>query len=356
MEARGAGRCGNVLMLSDHFRFAYRILRCFQAAGANVHVLGAAGSRGLRSSRFCASFRERVNGYCGDLQPLINEVNSVIAELDIDLVISGEHFIMRPLIAMAPALNAPCFPMPTLDQFDLLNNKWRFTQLCQALGLLCPRSRLVDDRCELRGAVESGEISTPFVAKPLDFDGSRGFLPVLRADDLGKVDTIGYSPIIVQTFIKGVDAAASVYCNHGEVEAFVAHHLRRGTYFTFESPEIRSGITKIVSATKAHGVLNFDVRIGPDGSVYWLECNPRFFFWMHMSLLAGVPFAEFGLPNGRVSGSTGTPPGTSIRFLKGAAIELVRPWRLTKRDFHYLGYVLADPVPWARETLGLEKA
>lgn len=37
---RGAGSPYNVLMLSDKFRFAYRILRSFNAAGANVHVLG----------------------------------------------------------------------------------------------------------------------------------------------------------------------------------------------------------------------------------------------------------------------------------------------------------------------------
>src|SRR5208337_948642 len=147
-----------------------------------------------------------------------------IAEFDIDIIVCGEHFMMRSLIEMAPALNAPCFPIPTIEQFDLLNNKWRFTQFCQDLGILCPRSHLFADSSELRHAVQSGEIPIPFVSKPLDFDGSRGFLPVLRATDLSELQSIEYSPIIVQEFIKGVDAAASVYCDHGELKAFMAHY------------------------------------------------------------------------------------------------------------------------------------
>jgi hypothetical protein len=181
---RSASRPYNVLMLSDQFRFAYRILRSFHAAGAKVHLLGAKHSHGLRFSRFCASFRERTNGYHGDLGPLIQEVNRIIAELDVDLVVSGEHFLMRPLIVMAPALNAPCFPMLMLEQFDLLNNKWRFTQFCQSLGIRCPRSQLFTDISELSCAVKSEEISIPFVAKPLDFDGSRGVFSILQAVDL----------------------------------------------------------------------------------------------------------------------------------------------------------------------------
>jgi len=132
------------------------------------------------------------------------------------------------------------------------------------------------------------------------------------------------------------------------------HRLKRGTYFTFESDEIRADVEKIIIATKAHGILNSDMRVGPDGAVYWLECNPRFFFWTHMALLAGISFVEFGLPNWRVSGSSTLPSGTNVRFFKGAAVELARPWRLTRRDFGFLRFVLADPVPWVREVLGYE--
>ena len=101
-------------------------------------------------------------------------------------------------------------------------------------------------------------------------------------------------------------------------------------------------------------MLNFDMRVGSNGVVYWLECNPRFFFKMFMSLLAGIPFVEFGLPNWSISGPSALPSGTNVRFFRAAAIELFRPWRLTRRDLGYLCFVLADPVPWIRENLGFE--
>ena len=152
--------------------------------------------------------------------------------------------------------------------------------------------------------------------------------------------------MIVQEFVDGADVAASVYCDHAEIKAFIIHRRKRETYFTFESDAIRADVEKIVAATKAHGILNFDMRIAKNGAVYWLECNPRFFFWVHMALLAGIPFVEFGLPNWDVSGSSTLPTDTNVRSFKAAAVELVRPWRLTKRDLAYLRFVLADPIPW----------
>ncbi len=160
-----ASRRYNVLMISDNFRFAYRVLRSFHAAGVNVHVLGASGSRGLRHSRFCASFQDRVSDYREDLGTLIDEVNELIVRRGIDLVISGDHAIMRPLIVMARSLKAPCFPMPALEQFDLLNDKWSFTQLCQSFGMRCPRSQLFHDRSGLEQAIEFGRGRAAFRRK-----------------------------------------------------------------------------------------------------------------------------------------------------------------------------------------------
>ena len=77
-------------MLSNHFRFAYRTMRCFAAAGANVHVQGGPGSQGLRLSRFCSSYQTRKNEPSVDPAAAAREINVCIDELDIDLVISGD--------------------------------------------------------------------------------------------------------------------------------------------------------------------------------------------------------------------------------------------------------------------------
>jgi len=344
----------NVLILTDSFKLAYRVMRCFHAAGANVHVLGSTRSRGLRYSRFCKSFRYRANDYRDNLQPLIDEVNAVVIEHDIALIACGEHFMMRPLIVMAPALSAPCFPMLSIEQFDILNDKWRFTQLCNELGVRCPGSQLVADVAALRELLQAGKLTQPFIVKPVAFDGATGFFAFDRSKDLSQLSAIDYSPILVQEFIEGEDVCVSVYCNKGQILAFVAYRYSRATYITFEAPAIRADCAKILANTKANGVLNFEMRIAPDGAVYWLECNPRFFMSIAMSMLAGFPFVEYGLPIRRVSGVTASTSGAQVRFIKAAALEAVRFGRLTLRDFAYLRYVIADPIPWAREGLGFE--
>ena len=353
---RGGGRPYNMLLLTDTFRLAYRALRCFHAAGAHVHVLGSKNSKGFAYSRLCSSFHYRYNDYRGDLSPLIDEINNLIVKLDIDMIACGDHYMVRPFIKMSSELNALCFPMPTIDQYELLNDKWRFTQLCNDLGVRCPRSRLFENETVLRAAIECGEVATPCMVKPVNFDGSRGVFAVRSRLELHKLESIEFSPILVQEFIAGHDICASVYCDKGEIRAFMAHRYARGTYSTFESSAIRADLEKILAATKTSGVLNFDMRLGLDGAVYWLECNPRFFMSIFNSYLAGVSFVEFGLPNWRISGSISPAAGTSVRFFKGVAAEILHPWRLTRRDLAYLGAVLADPLPWAREALGFESS
>ncbi|HXW21699.1 MAG TPA: ATP-grasp domain-containing protein, partial [Rhodomicrobium sp.] len=207
----------------------------------------------------------------------------------------------------------------------------------------------------LRDAARSGDISIPIVAKPLDSEGSRGVIPILGAGDLVKIDSLEYSPILVQEYIDGEDIGAGVYCCDGEIKAFVAFRYKRYTYFTFESKEIREGIEKLSVATKANGILSFDMRVGLDGMVYWLECNPRFFYSMYMTLLAGIPLVEFGLPNWNVSGPNTLPSGTNVRRCRAMPFELIRPWRLTRLDVGYLRNLCADPVPRLREILRIER-
>ncbi len=185
----------------------------------------------------------------------------------------------------------------------------------------------------------------PCIAKPLDLDGSRGVAPIRSRKDIEMVATIGYHPILVQEYIEGDDIGASVYCDDGKIRAAIVHQLKRSTYRTFHSTEIECAITKIVSATGVRGILNFDMRVRRDGTVYWLECNPRVFYKMFLSMLAGLNFACFGLPHATPELCSSVPTDTNVRAFKAIAAELPRPWRLTSRDWALVCYHLTDPIP-----------
>ena len=157
----------------------YRALQCLTEAGVTVYVLGGRGARGLKFSRRAAEVvatEAAVDGAASDA--LVNDVNAAIARWGIEIVLAGDAQATRSLIAMRERLAARAFPMPSLDVFDWLNDKWRFYELCMSLGVRVPKSRLFESVTDLRRAFDQGELASPKIAKPLSMTGSEGCLRV----------------------------------------------------------------------------------------------------------------------------------------------------------------------------------
>ena len=345
-------RAPRVLMLCTLFTLPYRVLRTVQGAGTAVFVMGNVGSRGFRFSRYCAGYTHSERAFDGSFDAaMADEVNACIERLDIDVVIAGDQPSARSLIGIRPMLKARCFPMPDLATFDLLNDKWAFFQLCSRIGVRCPPTTLFDDRDALWRDVTAGDIALPLIAKPLSLDGSRGVVPLKGATARRDLETIRYAPVLVQEFIEGVDIGASAYCEHGKVRAFILHRLARATYTAFPNQDVLAAVTAIAHETSYTGVFNFDMRMAEDGTVYFLECNPRFFYKMSLSMMAGVNFAEYGL-------SQDVPPrfvdNSAVRMTKAFLATLPTPWRLTRRDWGMMWHVYSDPLPFAREMLHID--
>ncbi|HEY5208763.1 MAG TPA: ATP-grasp domain-containing protein [Stellaceae bacterium] len=344
-----------LLMVSSLITMPYRVLRVAGAAGADIYVLGNSHSKCLEHSRFCKKFLLTSQPITGEADAcLADEINRRVREFDIDMVLPGDVQATRSLIALRDAIDAPCFPMPTLEQFDRLNDKWFFTNLCGELDILTPKSWHVADAAELRREIEAGRIPLPAIAKPINHDGSLGVIKLDGADALAQLDRIDYAPIIVQEFIEGADIGASVYCERGEIKAFIAHELKRATYRALDDARIEAALARVMGRMGVNGVFNFDMRLAPDGTIYYLECNPRFFFKINLSMLAGVNFIRMGL---RASTNTMLAPasGAAVRMPKAlAAAAVLTPWKITSRDFQMLWYLCRDPVSSLREALGID--
>src|SRR6185437_3282684 len=289
----------------------YRVMRCAIDAGADVYVLGNAMSACLAHSRYCKKFVATDVPITGEADPqLANEINRWVSWFGIDMVLAGDVQATRSLIAMRGKIDANLFPMPTLEQFDRLNNKWFFTQMCGELGIKTPRSRTIADAEQLRAELVAGRIALPAIAKPINHDGSLGVIRLDPDNALAQTVKIDYGPIIVQEFIEGRDIGASIYCERGEIKAFIAHELRRATYRSLDDPNIYRTLAKIASHMGIDGVFNFDMRLAPDDTVHYLECNPRFFFKINLSMLAGVNFVRMGL---NATGRAVTAPNPAPR-------------------------------------------
>ena len=339
-------------MVCTLFTLPYRVMRCVEAAGSTVHVLGNEGALGFRFSRFVSSFHQAQRPFDGNFDDaMADEVNDCIQALDIDIVLAGDQPSARSLIGIRPRLKARCFPMPDLATFDLLNDKWAFFQLCQTIGVRCPPTRLHADRASLWDDIQSGGTTLPCIAKPLSLDGSRGVVVLREKDASRQLDLIRYDPVLVQTFVDGVDIGASAFCEAGQLRAFILHRLARATYTAFAHADVLDAVARIARATSYTGVANFDMRLAPDGTVFFLECNPRFFYKMDLSMVAGVNFAAYGL-GGDVAPNF--VEQSQVRMPKALLANLPAPWRLTARDWRMLWHLYSDPLSYAREALRID--
>lgn len=356
-NAAGAARPGRprLLLVSALISMPYRVMRVAHDAGADVYVLGSTMADCLRHSRYCEKFLPAEATIDGERSPaLAAEINRWIGWFGIDMVLPGDVEATRTLIASRGLIDAPLFPLPTLAQFDNLNNKWFFTQLCGELGILTPPSRYINDTAELREELAAGRIKLPAIAKPINHDGGLGVIRLDPDNALAQSVKIDYGPMIVQEFIEGRDIGASIYCERGEIKAFIAHELKRATYRSLDDVRILATLSHVAAHMNIDGVYNFDMRLTPDGDVYYLECNPRFFFKINLSMLAGVNFVRMGLTT--LGHSAALPEhGAAVRMPKAlAATALTKPWRVTARDLKMLWYLWSDPVSSLREALGID--
>jgi hypothetical protein len=339
-----------ILLIATMFKMPYRVLRCAQAAGGIVYAYGGQYAMGLRRSRYCAEFMSAGALIVG--QPddrVVDEINGHIDRLGIDMVLAGDAMATRTLISIRDQLRAPCFPMPTLSLFDWLNDKWRFGELCRSLGILYPKTRLYDDRSALEREISAATLKQAHIAKPVNMDNGTGCIVVNPATASRDLASISYEPILFQEFIEGEDIGASVYCERGEIRSFIAHRYSRDTYTTFTDPAIVRDVTRLMKSANGDGVFNFDMRLTPDGRIFYLECNPRFFFKIALSMLAGINFVAPGLPMQNRASQPAAIKDTVVRFPKAL---LAAPWKLNAQSWKALGYVLSDPQPYVREELG----
>ena len=347
-------RPARLLVVCSRYSLPYRVLRCAAAVGATVYAMGNPGSRSLRLSRYAAAFIEAANPIDGEGAPLLaQEINKAVADNDIDMVMAAGHLATRSLVMVREQIDVPCFPMPEAEHFEMLNNKWAFTRHCQAQGVTCPESWLFPDAATLFRSLERGQLAPPLVAKPLDLDGGHGVKILTTSNWQESLAGIDYAPIIAQRLIEGEDIGAAAFCRDGRMENVIAHRYQRGVYQAFADPLIQDAVGRILQPLGTNGVFNFDMRRDPDGKVFFLECNPRFFFKIGLAMETGFNFVAFGLD--RANGAPAMPRKTAtVRRPAAAILHALSRARIERSDLQMMRSLWADPLPYIRESLRID--
>lgn len=326
------------LMLAFAFTLPYHVMRTAATAGLYVHVLGGGAARGLRMSGFCHAYRETC--CAGDPDALLAEIAELTRRYNIDVIFPSDDVSTRALAALSDRLPARCVALPTLETFDLMNDKWRFTRFCLDHGICAPDARLFDNAGELRAALDRGEVALPLTVKPINRSGGSGVLHIREPEELGLIDAIDYRPVLAQRHVTGESVSITALCENGRVLTHVAQQRDAKWFRVFADAGLTDEISRLIALTGYHGTANFDAVISDvDGRAYLVECNPRFWYSIYLVMIAGLNFLDLSLA-----------PRAAIldrgEFRLSLRSILSRPWRASRLDWRFIAYCLADPIPF----------
>lgn len=330
------------LMIASGFSLPYHVLRTAAAAGHQVHVLGSGSSRGLRWSRYCASYRPSRGNWLDAHADLIrDEIAETVRALGLKLILPSDDISTRLVAALRDGLPAPTSLVPDVATFDLLNDKWSFTRFCLEHGVRVPQGWLFQDAEALRTGLARQDLQLPITVKPLSCSASFGVVHLRDAADMRLLETVDYRPVLVQRHIHGETIGFNVICRDGEI---LAHAAQRRDLHRFEliaEPDLRQNVERLVAMTRYTGPANFDAVV-EDGSglSYIVECNPRFWYTIYMSMIVGMNFVDLAIRRRRSL----APPSGRVRLSMREILR--RPGRATASDWHMVGYKLGDPLPF----------
>lgn len=340
----------NVLLIAHAHQAPYRVMRCAAAVGAKVHVFAGPGARSLAASRYCAALRDFPLDPAPNPDIAIARIEAYAHAHAIDMVLPADAVATRFLASIRARLSVPTFPIPDLATFDTLATKDRFMHFCRAHGIRHPEGHLLANREALQAALANDCIPLPAILKPTDRWGSVGVVKIDAANAHEIAAKIDYAPILVQDYVEGVDRSISIFAVNGRVTKQVTYCYPDGAFTFAAEPELARIAGDIARDLRLDGVFNFDARIEVDGTVWLLECNPRFFFTMDAAMVAGANFASLEQGDGIVGVADGElrqPEALLKRLLKGRLPN--------RRDLKMLLHWLKDPIYFALAVAGYKR-
>jgi hypothetical protein len=344
----------NGLMIAFAFTLPYHVMRTAAAAGVKVHVLGNAFSDALRTSRHCASYRLLDGpGTPENSAHILAEIDEQVRRHKIDVIFPSDDVSTRLLIGLRDRLPARTSLLPDLETFDLLNNKWNFTRYCRANEIRVPQGWCFDTSAGLQAALRSGEVTLPITVKPTNRSGSVGVFHIRDDSELALLDRIDYRPIVVQRHIFGESVCLSTICRDGRIVAHAGQRRDERRFQLFSHPDLLANVERLAAVTGLNGPANFDAVIDAATDLaYIVECNPRFWYTIYLSMLFGLNFM------GPVLAGPDAPMADDADTMVTDTLELsvkqtIRHYRHAKPSDRALArYHLLDPIPYLLSRTG----
>lgn len=274
------------------------VLQALQSHGkSQVYVLGDAETKSMRWSSLCREKLEvRFDGsgdvaFVGTVQRLASSIypRTVLLPVDCD----GIRLVNRVRDLLSPDIEIG--PIPDPDTLEMFDDKWQFHQFCESQGLRVPTTHFVGSKDKLDFAALEQEFGLPFVVKPSNMAGSIGVQIVRSRQEFQAqiMDNAAYqhNSLIVQRFIDGHDIDLSLLADHGSLSAFAIQRVNGHQIEFLPNPYLEMVAAHISRLSAFNGVMHIDARIdSKTGTVYLIECNPRFWASLTACVVSGLNF------------------------------------------------------------------
>lgn len=265
---------------------------------AGCILVGTAATPGLRWSALCHGY---VRADFDDPGSVARQLRELAQEHPGAVLVPCDCPAIRLLQALGPRLPLPSTPMPTPAALEVLDDKWKFHQLCVEQGLPVPSTVHVPDKHALSHGDLVAALGLPYVVKPANASGSLGVVVVHDRHELDRriVGDPAYvdGALVVQRYVDGPDIDVDLLAIDGQLRALTSHRVA-GCWMEFmRHPALEAMAARLCRATAYSGPMNLDARIDrATGQVLLIESNPRFWASLAAPLACGLNFLAEALP------------------------------------------------------------
>ncbi|MGD9897730.1 MAG: ATP-grasp domain-containing protein [Calditrichaceae bacterium] len=360
----------SVLFIDADGELPLSVARCLaQHSDVKLHVFSRYSQTLLRYSKHVDSYySEKVEND----QQRLNYIRDAVQITDADIIMAVREPSMRFMAEHRAELEkiAHVMPLPDLDTFNKVIDKWKLSQLLKTNNIPGPETILYTDDKEFVKSLD--QIAFPALLKP-----ARGGAGDQIRSFNKKEELLNYldrnrkyaNKFIVQSYINGFDIDCSVLARDGKILAYTIQKgiiLRKFTYSSgiefVRHPLTLETAERIVSATNWTGVAHFDFRYDmEDKQVKLVDFNARFWNTVAGSLVVGVNFPYLTIMTA-LGENFPVPDYESGKFIMSKAVfKQIAKNVISKPGVHFkfseteLKYVFSDPVPEIKKIAGSAK-
>ncbi|UCE59696.1 MAG: ATP-grasp domain-containing protein [Phycisphaerales bacterium] len=195
--------------------------------------------------------------------------------------------------------------LTTHENMVRTHDKGKLASLAAELGIPTPPTRQFTSTDELYRAVP--ELGFPAFLKVREGAAGVGLKRVSSPEELTSsfkdfVTGFGLEPSeypIVQQFVEGEDYCTTMLYDHGRYVAGMTYRNVRSfprdtgagaLRETVQLPEAERAARRLLDHLAWHGIAELDFRGAPDGPVFLIELNPRFFGGLSQAIAANVDY------------------------------------------------------------------